>query len=74
MRQWRSLAGSTIEAQLIEDLFGQVILETANGRRIKLMRHHLSLEDQAYLSDLKNVGVSKAVPLKKTTILMKPLI
>lgn len=66
MRQWRSLAGSTIEAKLIEDLFGQVILETANGRRIKLMRHHLSLEDQAYLSDLKNVGISKAVPLKKT--------
>ena len=31
------------------------------------MRHHLSLEDQAYLSDLKNVGVGKAVPFKKKT-------
>lgn len=44
-RQLRSLAGSTIEARLIEDSFGQVILETSNGRRVKLMRRHLSSED-----------------------------
>jgi predicted esterase len=31
-----------------------------------LMRHHLSREDQTYLSDLKNVGVDEAVPLKKS--------
>ena len=64
MRQWRSLAGSTIEAKLIEDLFGRVILETANGRRIDIIRHHMSLEDQAYLSDLKNVGVDEAATLE----------
>lgn len=65
-RQWRSSAGTTIEAKLIENSFGQVILETANGRRIKLMCYHLSLEDQAYLSDLKNVAVDEAVPLEKS--------
>jgi hypothetical protein len=37
MRQWRSLAGSNIEAKLIEDSFGQVILETTKGRRINLI-------------------------------------
>lgn len=66
MRQWRSLAGSTIEAKLIEDSFGQVVLETTKGRRIKLMRYHLSPEDQAYLSDLKNVALDETVPLEES--------
>lgn len=65
-RQWRSSAGSTIQAKLIDDSFGQVILETTNGRRIKLMRRHLSSEDQAYLSELKNVVVVEAEPLEKS--------
>ncbi len=53
LRTWTARSGSTIEASLIKEAAGAVVLKQATGGRVTIALHQLSEADQAYVKDLK---------------------
>ena len=51
LRTWTSLKGSTVEATFVSLQAGMVVLETKDGRNIKIRKTALSKPDQEYLAD-----------------------
>ncbi len=72
IRTWTSARGATMEAAFVENRFGQVILQKADGEKIKISLNQLSGADQIYVgshgkadgttSSTMAAPVEKAVP------------
>ena len=49
VRTWTSASGKTIEAAFVENNFGQVILQKADGEKLKINLNQLSSADQIFV-------------------------
>lgn len=49
IRTWTSASGKTLEAAFVEQKFGQVVLQPAEGEKIKINLNQLSGADQIYV-------------------------
>ena len=48
VRTWTSASGKTIEAAFVESRFGEVILQTPDGEKMRIRLNQLSSKDQIY--------------------------
>lgn len=53
-RTWTSKSGATVEADFVKEEFGYVVLERADGGRIKIQSAYLVEEDREHIRDLKS--------------------
>lgn len=67
MRSWRSVSGSSIEAEFVKMVFSQVHLKTADGKVMKIGLNGLSPEDRQVAKQLADA----AKPSRKTPSWLK---
>lgn len=58
MRTWTSASGSTVEAELVRQSAGSVLLNTADGRSLTIRKGSLSEADRRYLDEMPNLAAS----------------
>ena len=51
-RTWKSTRGTTVEARLVQDAGGTVLLQTQAGQKFSIGRQFLSPEDRQYLDKI----------------------
>lgn len=59
VRTWTSLSGAALDATLVGEDGGMVILQKPDGGRVKIARLQLSEGDRAYLDGLRAGGGSR---------------
>ena len=72
-RTWTSRKGDTVEAKLTQQTPARVQLENAEGKKLSMLKHHLSKADQNYLTALSSVD-EYATAMFGTTLIKKDLI
>jgi len=53
IRTWTSSRGDTLEARLVRDEITRVVLETADGRKMRIRTDQLSEEDRQFIRNIK---------------------
>lgn len=61
-RTWTSAGGKQLEADLVEQKGGQVVLQKADGSRVSIAEQRLSPADQAYLRSLRPANPTSPAP------------
>lgn len=55
-REWTSLGGATIEADLVEQNVNEVVLRKPDGKQVSIRLSKLSSQDHSYLQKVKHNG------------------